>query len=621
MYRVVSSGRWGVMGALRGSVCPRMVAGGRVSYSSDGKALQSFTAGLFCGEVREEQCFPYPSVLTEEDREFLPILVDSTTRFFEEKNDALANDLTKTVPDEGMVGLKELGMFGLQVPNDYGGIGLKNTGYARLTEVIGSYDLAVGIVLGAHQSIGFKGILIAGNEEQKARYLPDLASGEKVAAFCLTEPGSGSDAQSIKTRAVQNPDGSWTLNGGKVWISNGGFAEVFTVFAQTEVVDGKTGEKKDKVTAFIVERSFGGVTNGPPEDKMGIRASNTAEVHFENVPIPAENVLGEVGKGFKVAMQILNNGRFGMGSTLAGTCKKLIGQAVAHATERKQFGKVISDFGMVQEKIAHMTMRTYALESMAYLVSSVMDQGSSDYQLEAAVCKVYGTETAWYVADETLQILAGMGYMRETGVEKIVRDLRIFRIFEGTNEILRLLIALTGVQQKGAELKELQKVLKSPLKNAGFIFQEGAKRLGHLTGMGGTADTLKGAHPELASSAKLVATGAAAFGAEVEKGLMHHKKDIVDQQMLLRRYADVSIHLYSMAATIARASRALSEGLPSASHEKDLAEAFCKQGQHHVNTLLDEIRGKNVDAMATKIAQTVCANEGYKVSSPIGLDM
>ena len=160
--------------------------------------------------------------------------------------------------------------------------------------------MAVGIVMGAHQSIGFKGILLFGNEKQKEKYLPPLAAGEKIASFCLTEPSVGSDAQSIKTRAVQNPDGSWTLNGSKIWISNGGFAEIFTVFAQTSVDDPKTGGKKDKITAFIVERSFGGVTSGPPEDKMGIRASNTAEVFFENVRVPAENVIGEVGGGFKV---------------------------------------------------------------------------------------------------------------------------------------------------------------------------------------------------------------------------------------------------------------------------------------------------------------------------------
>lgn len=209
--------------------------------------------------------------------------------------------------------------------------------YARLVEVVGQNDLGVGIFLGAHQSIGFKGILIAGSEEQKRKYLPALAKGERFAAFALTEPTSGSDANSIRSRAELSPDGKhWVLNGSKIWISNGGIAEVFTVFAQTPVKDEKTGETKDKVTAFIVERGFGGVTNGPPEKKMGIKCSNTAEVHFDNVRIPVENVLGQVGGGFKVAMSILNNGRFGMVAALSGTCKRLIKVAAEHATNRTQ---------------------------------------------------------------------------------------------------------------------------------------------------------------------------------------------------------------------------------------------------------------------------------------------
>ena len=212
-----------------------------------------------------------------------------------------------------------------QVPVELDGVGLTNTQYARLTEVVGGNDLGVGIFIGAHQSIGFKGILLCGTDEQKAQYLPKLATGEQFAAFALTEPSSGSDAGSIKTRAELNKEGThWILNGGKIWISNGGIAEVFTVFAKTPIKDEETGTVTEKVSAFIVERSFGGVTNGPPEKKMGIKCSNTAEVYFENTPIPVENVLSKPGDGFKVAMQILNNGRFGMGAALSGTMRSVI---------------------------------------------------------------------------------------------------------------------------------------------------------------------------------------------------------------------------------------------------------------------------------------------------------
>merc|ERR1711988_1707632 len=230
--------------------------------------------------------------------------------------------------------------------------------------------------------------------------------GENFAAFALTEPASGSDASSIKTRAELNKEGThWILNGGKIWISNGGIAEVFTVFAKTPIEDPITGTVTEKVSAFIVERSFGGVTNGPPEKKMGIKCSNTAEVYFENTPIPVENVLSKPGDGFKVAMQILNNGRFGMGAALSGTMRTVIQKATDFATNRIQF----------------------ATESMAYMVAGTMDAGYDDYQLEAAISKIFASEAAWFVTDEAIQVLGGNGYMRALGLEKVMRDLRIFR--------------------------------------------------------------------------------------------------------------------------------------------------------------------------------------------------
>ncbi|KAK7065928.1 hypothetical protein SK128_015293, partial [Halocaridina rubra] len=405
---------------------------------------KSFVMNMFKGATMTEQVIPYPYVLTEEQKETLEMLVDPTDKFFHEHNDATKNDLLEKVDDETMEGLKGLGAFGLQVPTDLGGLGLSNTQYARLVEIVGSHDLGVGITLGAHQSIGFKGILIAGNPEQKAKYLPKVASGEHIAAFALTEPSSGSDAGSIRSRAVPSADGShYILNGSKIWISNGGLAEIFTVFAQTPVVDKKTGETRDKVTAFIVERAFGGVSNGPPEKKMGIKASNTAEIYFEDVRIPAENVLGGVGKGFKVAMEILNNGRFGMAAALSGTMRYSIKKAVDFATTRTQFGRRIDSFGTIQEKLARMAMLHYVTESLAYMISSNMDAGSKDYHLEAAISKCFASEAAWTVTDEAIQVMGGMGFMKDSGLERVMRDLRIFRIFEGTNDILRLFVALT----------------------------------------------------------------------------------------------------------------------------------------------------------------------------------
>uniref|UniRef100_A0A8C1KIA1 Very long-chain specific acyl-CoA dehydrogenase, mitochondrial n=1 Tax=Cyprinus carpio TaxID=7962 RepID=A0A8C1KIA1_CYPCA len=554
---------------------------------------KSFAVNMFKGQISTSQVFPFPSVLNEEQSQFLKELVGPCSKFFEEVNDPMKNDALEKVEELTMEGLKEMGAFGLQVPADLGGVGLTNTQYARLVEIVGMHDLGVGITLGAHQSIGFKGILLFGNPQQKEKYLPKLATGEHIAAFCLTEPASGSDAASIKTNAVRSPCGQYyTLNGSKIWISNGGIAEIFTVFAKTPMKDEKTGEMKDKITAFIVERSFGGVTHGPPEKKMGIKASNTAEVYFENVRVPAECVLGEVGGGFKVAMNILNNGRFGMAAALSGTMKGVISKAVDHAANRTQFGNKIHNYGAIQEKMARMAMLQYVTESMAYMVSGNMDSGATEFQIEAAISKIFASEAAWLVTDECIQIMGGMGFMKDAGVERVLRDLRIFRIFEGTNDILRLFVALNGFQYGNyiSNLKSLQKALKNPFGNAGMLASEITKRAGLGTGL-----TLQGTvHPELNHSGEL---------------------------FVLKRVADCAIDLYAMVVVLSRASRSLSQAHPSAQHEKMLCETWVTEAHERVMQDIKFLRSgtsKQIFKNLRAISAAVVENGGVVSPHPLG---
>jgi len=578
----------------------------------------SFAMNLFRGQLRLEEVFPFPNTLNDEQRETLQSLVDPTAKFFEEKNNALENDKLEKVPDHIMQGLKELGAFGLQVPAEYNGLGLNNTQYARLTEIVGSHDLGVGITIGAHQSIGFKGILLFGNPEQKAKYLPKLATGEHVAAFALTEPASGSDAASIKTKAVQSADGkTWILNGSKIWISNGGFADVFTVFAKTPVKDEVTGETKDKITAFIVERKFGGVKNGPPEKKMGIKASNTAEVYFEDVPIPAENVLGGVGNGFKVAMNILNAGRFGMAAALSGTMKYSIKKAVEFATNRNQFGKQIIHYGAIQEKLARMAMLQYVTESMAYMLSSNMDRGSLEFQIEAAISKVFASESAWYVTDEAIQILGGMGFMRDTGVERVMRDLRIFRIFEGTNDILRLFVALTGMNYAGKHLNELKKRVQSF--DIGTILNEGKKRIGSKIGIQNAPSV--DVPPQLANSAKLASVSVVEFGEAIERVLIRYGKKITDEQFVVNRIAQATIDTYAMYVVLSRASRSINNKAASSEHEAALANLFCSEAAKRVTLNLQQaLDPQFVDntKLMTKIARDLSQHGHCVPQHPLG---
>jgi len=495
-------------------------------------------------------------------------------------------------------------------------LGLKNTQYAKLTEIAGAADLGFGIVMGAHQSIGYKGIYLFGNEQQKKKYLPDLCSGKRMACFCLTEPSSGSDAASIKTRAVKSDDGKhYILNGGKLWISNGGFAEIFTVFAQTPVKDPNTGEVKEKVSAFIVERQFGGVTNGPPEKKMGIKASNTAEVNFDNVKIPVENLLGAEGEGFKIAMNILNNGRFGLASSMAGTIKHVIGKASEWAGNRVQFKKKISEFGVIQEKIAKMSVDHYVAESMAYVIANNMDKGITEFQIEAAIAKVFCSEAAWKATDETIQVMGGMGYMKESGVERVLRDLRIFRFFEGTNDILRLFIALTGIQHAASHLQSVQKGgLEAKLKF-------GSQSLMKKAGFGNLNSVIGEVHEDVKDGGRLLAECMGHFSDGVNSLVMKYKKNIMHEQIILSRLADAAIDIYGMAVVLSRCSDSLSKNLPSKDLETKYTTLFCNEASQRVALNLKDIKSNSRTAnneLIKEISAAVISNGGVAHAGPLG---
>uniref|UniRef100_A0A672GZ42 Acyl-CoA dehydrogenase family, member 9 n=1 Tax=Salarias fasciatus TaxID=181472 RepID=A0A672GZ42_SALFA len=536
--------------------------------------------------VFQNEVFPYPEIGNEELEE-LQQFVAPVDKFFTEEVDSARIDQEARIPPETLNGLKELGLFGIMVPEEYGGLGLSNTMYARLAEIT-SLDGSIAVTLAAHQAIGLKGILIAGNEAQKQKYLPKLASGEHIAAFCLTEPGSGSDAASIKTRATLSEDGThYLLNGSKIWISNGGMADVMTVFARTEVeVD---GVKKDKISAFIVERAFGGVVSGKPEDKLGIRGSNTCEVSFENVPVPLENVIGEVGSGFKIAMNILNSGRFSMGSSSAGMIKKLIELTAEYAATRKQFDKSLSEFGMIQEKFAVMALNAFVMESMAYLTAGMMDRpGVPDCSLEAAMVKVFSSEGGWICVSEALQVLGGLGYTKNYPFERYVRDCRILPIFE-------TLISVVWVVLKP------QTNLPEPVLAPLLLSREMKK--GNVTlalGMVGKKlrSSLGGSH--LSRHESSVQTVYQDFLSQVSGGVpltfSCFCQTIVDEQLILKRVADVLINLYAMTAVLSRVSRSISIGLRNHDHE---------------------VHTQNNDANIKKIAREVLENRAYVCSHPL----
>ncbi|MGH6629126.1 MAG: acyl-CoA dehydrogenase family protein, partial [Burkholderiales bacterium] len=313
----------------------------------------SFMRSLCMGQIEQEVLFPFPS-LPEAQKETVREITGALGDVLGSHADDYRRwDVAGEMPASFIEELREFGLFGLIIPEVYGGMGLGNMAYSRTLQEVGRYDASVAVTIGAHSSIGMRGLLLFGTDEQKSRYMPRLAAGELIAAFCLTEPGAGSDAAAIKTTAVIDGD-SWVLNGNKMWITNGGIASFFTVFARTGPEGGH-----GKMTAFMVTSDMPGVSIGPHEDKMGLRASSTTTVLFDNVRVPAANVLGEPGKGFKVAMQILNSGRTGLGGGSVGGMKNLIGLATKQANERKTFAQPISSYGLIKEKVGRMVVDCY----------------------------------------------------------------------------------------------------------------------------------------------------------------------------------------------------------------------------------------------------------------------
>jgi acyl-CoA dehydrogenase family protein 9 len=564
---------------------------------------QSFMKSVFHGVIAEGLIFPYPEPSAAEV-DNLNIMVDSVRKFCAANVDAAKIDRDQTIPPEVLQGLKDLGLFGTLIPEEYGGIGLSVTGYARIMQEISAIDSSLAVTLGAHLSIGLKGILLFGSDEQKKKYLPKLATGEEVAAFALTEPSAGSDAAAIQTRAEVSADGShYILNGSKIWISNGAFADVFTVFARTSP---KEDGAKPRISAFIVERAMG-VKNGPNEHKLGIRGSSTTEIYFEDVKVPAENLLGESGRGFKVAMEVLNSGRLGLASGCVGLGKRLIKMAVERCQERKAFGRPIGEFGLIKDKIATMTSDMFALESMTYLTTGLVDGKVWDYSVESAICKVYGSETLWRVVNETLQIAAGIGYMQEYAYERMLRDARINLIFEGTNEILRCFIALSGMQGPGHELVEVAKAMREPIKGFGLLSDFAIRRARTVLGR----ERMSKAHPILNREQVIFEEYTQELASNVDKALRKHGKNIAEMQYTQKRVADIAIDLYGVAAVLARTTKSIERrGEEGARREIDLTTVFVAAAEKRLRDNVAAFE-KNDDELRKAVASRTYTDGGY----------
>ncbi len=583
-----------------------------MSGNEGSKEISSIVKHMFYGEVLEEEVFPFPN-FSESQVEMAKAMVDAVDKFAQSSIDSAKFDKEAKIPKEVLEGLAGLGLCGLGVGEEYGGLGLDTTLYARVFSQVAGIDGAIATTLGAHQSIGYKALINEGNEEQKKFWLPKLASGEVFAAFCLTEPGSGSDAYSIKTKATKNSDNTYTINGQKLWITNGGLAGFYSVFAKTEHEE--NGQKVEKITCFIVEKEREGISFGEKEDKMGIRASETRAVYFDNVKVPASNIIGEAGKGFKIAMNVLNTGRLSLGSGSVGGMKSILKLATAQAKTRKQFGNTIDNFGLIQEKLATMAASIYACESMVYMTTGKITQGMSEFSHESAICKVYCSEKLWDTIDKATQIAAGNAYMREYPYERIMRDSRINLIFEGTNEILRIFTALSGIKGPSDDLKELGKIadvskaFQDPIKSVGILSDFAKKRMSKRFGN----KTLTKVHPSLESHGNHFVTSLKDFAIAVENTIIKFGKNIIGNELLQMRIANMSIELYVQLCVLSRTTSILNKTDVS---DKDkeyvtlLTELIMRDSRQSFTKNYKRLNS-SYDKLLPKISKAVSERDGF----------
>jgi alkylation response protein AidB-like acyl-CoA dehydrogenase len=582
----------------------------------------SFLRDLFAGDINEALLFPYPRTLEQR----APDEAKTVQRLIEALNGMLASGLidTRQIDEEATVSepliraFAESGLLALTIPTEYGGLGLSASAYARVFGAVAAIDASLGVLIGVHCGLGSKAIVIAGNEAQKARYLPGLARGETLAAYALTEPETGSDAQHIVSTATRSPDDTgWLLNGRKHWIGNAQRAGVIATFAQTPVV--RNGETVQRPTAFIIRPDMPGFRIDGTIEKLGIRGSTQAELVFENLFVPDDHVLGEVGKGFRVAVNALNAGRLSLASGCTAACKRLLGEFTRYAEARTQFGGALATFEITQRKMATIASETYAADAMIGALAAALDAEHVDAALEAACAKVFASELVWRSADELVQLAGGRGFVKPWPYERYLRDARINRIFEGANEILRLFVGLNGIQGPADELKEIADALKNPIQNWVLVSSFAADRV--ASALGKKDRFAVPLHASLAAHASYIEQHVAQLAQATQKAITTHRKDILHRQLVVERLADMAIELYARATTISRTQALIDErGADACAREIGLCDLFCLQSGRRFRALRMELEGEageQIDALRRSIAAQVREDAGYATADAL----
>ena len=580
----------------------------------------SFTRGIFAGVVLDSLLFPYPRPLagrSPDEARTVRRLIAGLKELEGDVIDSAKFDEDEMIPDSVITALAELGILGMTIPRKFDGLELSSAAYARVFEALSSIDASLAVLVGVHCGLGSKAIVLHGTEAQKERYLPSLARGKFLAAYALTEPDVGSDAQNIKTTARRSSDGStWKLNGRKIWIGNAHRAGVIATFAQTTIQ--RRGEKLDRPTAFLIRPDMPGFRILGTVRKLGIRGSTQAELDYKDLEVPADHLLGGVGRGFSVAVHVLNAGRLTLAAGCTGGSKRTLDAMSAYAEKRVQFGHPLADFEITQRKISRLASDIYASDAMLGILAAMVDRGDTDFSLETACAKVFASEMVWRAADEMVQLAGGRGFVKPYPYERTLRDARINRIFEGANEVLRLFIALNGVQAPAQALKEIGSALRRPLRNLGLLSGYATSRVRLRLGQTSTLDTAL--HPRLSKHKEYFEKHVAELARAADRVIIRHREAIIDRQMVLERLADMAIDLFATASVIARTQSLIDErGAEQCESEIALCDLFCVEAGRRFATNRGNLDGREeeVDENRRAVARKVREEGGYFVTDAI----
>lgn len=575
---------------------------------ADQPAPRGFVRGLFFGEYRADRLPDYPDLAADEEG---ARRAADLAEFCRESIDPAAIDRQSEIPRSVIAGLGRLGVLGACLPRDCGGLGLSQTQYCRLLEVLGGHCGSTALFVNAHHSIGPRAIVLFGTPQQQRTYLPKLATGEWISAFALTEPQAGSDAANVQSTATPTPDGrGYVLRGEKRWITNGSIAQVLTVMARTPM----PGQPQSQITAFLVTPPAAGfeVLEARME-KMGVRGTVTSRLAFRDLYVPRENILGPLGKGLKVALTVLDFGRTTFGASCTGAAKFCVARAIAHARTRIQFGQPLASFELVQEKLARMQAQTYAMEACTYQTAALIDAGEGDYMLETAILKVFATEALWQILNDTFQLHGGMAYFTDQPWERMLRDARINTIGEGANDVLRVFTGLVGMRDVGLELKAVRDALAAPLSGLGVLGRFTGRRLGAWL----VDPEVPVPDPRLEEEARTLARLIGQFGKQVQRLLIQHQESIVDRQHLVGRIADAAIELYVSTCVLRRLALHLRQEEQAGSDPQRLRhwQRGLASGRHYLRLARRRVRqalaalSDHDDESTWQLTRTLLAND------------